>query len=271
MKISDIFVASDLDGTLIPHKADINEQDIEAIKNFKNAGGRVTFCTGRAPAFCESYAKLFGINEPIICCNGGVIYDLEKREVVTAKYLPIGYKEVLKTLSDIAPELGVEAVEADIVTITVDSHYFDRHRKTLGENCKITTFDNLPDRCFKAILVGDAEYINRILEFVKGYDSECTRGLLFVASAPTCFEIIPTGVSKGSALKEYALLYNIEQKNIMAIGDYYNDVEMIEFAHIGATFETSPQDIKEKADYIAPACEEAGFSDFISHIMGLCE
>lgn len=263
MSLNNLFIASDLDGTLIPHKAPINKRDIEAIVRFKEKGGRITFCTGRAPAFCEEYAKIFQIDEPIICCNGGVIYDMSTKEVINPQYLPIIYKQVLKTLSEVSPELGVEAVELDNVIITTDSHYFDRHRQILGENCKVTTFDKLPDKCFKAILVGDAQYVDKVLEFVKDYSVE---GITFVASAPTCFEIIPTGVTKGSTLKEYARIYDIEQEHIMSIGDYYNDVEMIKFASIGATFETSPDDIKEIADYIAPPCEQAGFSSFIEHI-----
>ncbi len=263
MKISDIFVASDLDGTLIPHRADINHEDIEAIDRFKSKGGRVTFCTGRAPAFCEDYARIFHIDEPIICCNGGVIYDMKERKIINPHYLPSSYKQVLKELSNVSPSLGVEAVKEDGVTITVDSPYFDRHKRILGKDCKIGGYDELPDRCFKAILVGDVEDINRVVEFIADYKVE---GITFILSAPTCFEIIPTNVSKGNTLKEYARIFNINPERIMAIGDYYNDVEMIKFAKIGATFETSPEDIKEIADFVTIPCEQSGFSKFIEHI-----
>ena len=46
----------------------------------------------------------------------------------------------------------------------------------------------------------------------------------------TILDILPPGVSKGVALRSYAAAHSIQPAEIMAIGDNYNDLEMLEFA-----------------------------------------
>ena len=65
-------------------------------------------------------------------------------------------------------------------------------------------------------------------------------------------------------------MLDIPHSNFCAIGNYYNDLEMIEAAGIGAVVNDSPADLKAKADYItAKDCADGALSEFIDYIINL--
>ncbi|NLA86727.1 MAG: HAD hydrolase family protein, partial [Clostridiales bacterium] len=53
---------------------------------------------------------------------------------------------------------------------------------------------------------------------------------------------------------------------IMAIGDYYNDLELIETAAVGAVPAGAPDDLKQCADLVVCSCENGAVADFIEYI-----
>ena len=64
------------------------------------------------------------------------------------------------------------------------------------------------------------------------------------------YEQMPKGMSKFTSLKKLCEILGIENGKLFAIGDYYNDLEMIKNADISAATEESPDDIKQYADFI---------------------
>ena len=62
------------------------------------------------------------------------------------------------------------------------------------------------------------------------------------------------------------LTYFIEKGKVFAIGDYYNDVEMLKNADISAATYGAPDDVKAIADYITVPCEEGAVADFINYL-----
>ena len=80
------------------------------------------------------------------------------------------------------------------------------------------------------------------------------------------FEVVPKGISKATAIIKLAEILNAQKGNIFAIGDYYNDLEMLKAADISAVTADSPQDIKEIADYITGPCKDGAVADFIDYL-----
>ncbi len=69
-------------------------------------------------------------------------------------------------------------------------------------------------------------------------------------SKPTYLEIMRKDASKTNALKYLIEKYNIKQEEVIAIGDNYNDKEMIMYAGVGIAMGNAPDPIKAIADYI---------------------
>ena len=58
------------------------------------------------------------------------------------------------------------------------------------------------------------------------------------------------GISKGTSLNQLIQILGIEREEVIAMGDSYNDLEMIEFAGLGVAMGNANDDIKAAADYV---------------------
>ena len=80
-------------------------------------------------------------------------------------------------------------------------------------------------------------------------------------------EIVAKEVDKGKATHRLAEILNIDQENIGAIGDYYNDVEMLREVDIPAVTAGAPDDLKQMAKYITCPCRDGAVADFIDYLI----
>ena len=80
-------------------------------------------------------------------------------------------------------------------------------------------------------------------------------------------EVLASGINKGTALKWLCDKKGIDRENVIAFGDNYNDIEMIEFAGIGVAMENAEDILKQSADYIALTNEDDGVGKFLKEII----
>jgi hydroxymethylpyrimidine pyrophosphatase-like HAD family hydrolase len=71
-------------------------------------------------------------------------------------------------------------------------------------------------------------------------------------------EITPSGINKGSALREISKVTGIPLQNIMAIGDSPNDLSMFRVAGLPVAVENAQPEVKQAAAIIAPSNDEGG-------------
>ena len=72
----------------------------------------------------------------------------------------------------------------------------------------------------------------------------------FIRSEQILYEILPKGISKGAALTRMAELLGVDMVNTVAVGDYHNDISMIQAAGIGYAMANAHPDVKAIADRI---------------------
>ncbi len=82
-------------------------------------------------------------------------------------------------------------------------------------------------------------------------------------------EILRDGINKGSALKWLCDKKGIKRENVIAFGDNYNDIEMIEFAGVGVAMENGEEELKKSADYIALNNNDDGVGKFLKDFLNL--
>ena len=68
-----------------------------------------------------------------------------------------------------------------------------------------------------------------------------------------CIDIMASGVSKGNGMMDLVHLLKLEEENVYAIGDSFNDVSMIEMAAHGCTFAHCPEVLTKRAKHIVPS------------------
>ena len=89
-----------------------------------------------------------------------------------------------------------------------------------------------------------------------------------ISKKPHFLEILDKKVSKGAALEKISKMLNIDRAEIMAFGDGYNDIEMLEFAGVGVVMGNSPEELKLMFENIADSCNNDGVGKFIAEKLG---
>lgn len=267
-RLSDYYVVSDMDGTLLGPDGKIPPRNTEAIKRFIAGGGRFGIATGRSRALMLDLARGLPINAPCVLYNGGALYDFADDKILMQEFLPQQSEGYIRAIMEEYPEIGV-------MVISGDDYYQVNEERKLAEFVETRNQQHF-GRCaletvarpwYKAIFQMPSDQREHYLaEFV----SRKCEGVRFVGAAPTLIEMLPEQSSKGGALEELIKQGYTRRENLVAIGDFYNDVEMIELAGIGVTLETSPEDIKQKADLIVGDCANGAVADLIEYLEDLC-
>lgn len=268
MKLSNTVFVSDLDGTLLTTKKTLNPADREAIVRYTNAGGRFVIATGR-PLHTVTGNDVEKItNSPAILCNGGVIYDLCKGKVLYEIDLPEAAKEILldvrKKFPNISPEIYTFSKRYYFHMNTVEKW----HQGILNiEFHKVSSPDEISEPWNKMLLADEVDVITELMEYVKKFSG---MGVRFVRSFPKFLEILPEGVSKGSALKKLVEIMDWQKYKIAAAGDYDNDIEMLECAYISFCPADSQEAVKKSATCVLKnTCDSGAVAEALNILENL--
>ena len=92
--------------------------------------------------------------------------------------------------------------------------------------------------------------------------------LYLTTSVATFFEAANPSVNKGAALRYLAEdVLGLQPANVMAIGDNFNDLEMISYAGIGVAMGNAPAQVKAAAKWVAPSVEQDGVAAAIEEFV----
>ncbi len=266
-RISDFLVVTDLDETLLNGEKGIPQRNLEAIQRFRKAGGRFTIATGRNIESARRIVDILGIDTPAIVNNGSVVYDYASEKILAVHTLPDSVKPIAYDLLDRFPTVGGEAFSGkhtyilqynDQINMHIEYEKFPFVEALRGTQSSSWT---------KVLFAGEPEIMaemNKYALSLEGVEAE------FVMSAPIYLEVLPKAVNKGTGLLQLADLLGIKRENTAAIGDYYNDAQMIKVAGIGAFVENAPDDLKKTADIVVGHCKNGAVADLIEHIEALC-
>lgn len=267
MKVSDIVLVSDMDGTIIPMTGQVSQKNLDAIARFRDLGGVFTIATGRSPASGQTFIDLFSLDGPMIANNGATIYDPIKNEILWCKYLTPHYKEIVSYVKENFPQVLIELITDD------GKYYIASNQTETNVVVRGTDFSydyieasDYPDNCCKVLFVPTTEFFH---EFVKIMRENNYADIILVESGGNCFEMMAGGITKGYPFEQLVHMYDRNPKNSAAIGDYYNDVEMIEKAGIGAAVANAVPELKKVANVVVKSCDDDGLADFIDYLIDL--
>lgn len=254
-------LVSDVDGTLINSDGVLPERNLKTISRFIELGGRFSIATGRCAESAVRYARMFPSVAPLIVCNGSQIYDPASGKTLWNASIDRKIIDYVAGVHRRFPTSCVEMYCHDGVWCTPVNRLAKWHLDYEHVSYKTASIDELCEMTgFKAIFVDEPENMKKIREFVKadGFD-----GVQFVISGEQYFEVLPKGCTKGSTLKKLAELLSIPDGCTMAIGDYYNDLELLRAADVSGVAAGAPADVMAEAGYVCCDCGEGAVADFI--------
>ena len=265
MDFSKTVFVSDLDGTLLMSDKTLNPVDEAALRRYSDGGGRFVVATGRPLHTVTNFIPTLGKN-PMILCNGGVIYDACKEKILYEVDLPESAKyimtEVRKNFPDISPEVYAFSNRYYFHMNTVEKW----HQHILGDISftKVSDPSEINEPWNKMLFADEVETINELMSFVKRFEG-C--GVRFVRSFPKFLEILPEGVSKGSALKKLVEICGYGGLTVCAAGDYDNDIEMLEAADISFCPADSQECVKEISTVVLKnTCDSGAIAEAVAYL-----
>lgn len=262
-------LASDIDGTLLENGY-INPRNIEKIEYFVREGGKFCLCTGRSIGAISAALEAAKATSYSIVANGCMIYDNTENKVIYQEFLPENDRNIADKIYSAMPNVGIEIHSSGEVFTLRQTAETDAHQQYEALPTVVLDFNKLLEYNWnKALyaLENEGQYDEiRALNF----DNE---GSVFMTTTATIdgkkrnyFEQLPQGISKFVTLKRLCEIVGVKKGGLFAIGDYYNDLEMIKNSDIGAATADAPDEIKQYADFVAGSCEGGAVADFIDYL-----
>lgn len=258
-----------MDGTLLSADKTLSRRNMDAINALRQAGGKFIVATGRVIQATRHYFEPIGLDCPVILCNGGMIYDCAENRVKWSKYLPEEEaREMVSALLGEFPEVCAEiCTPYGIFDVNVND-YERRHWKIGGFNAEIMpSLDAVPSGEWCKILFAMPE------ELIKPFAQKCgeihfSETVEFVTSSTIFHEMLPKNCSKGKAMSRLIQIYGFKDCVTVAMGDYDNDLEMLQNADFAACPSNAADNIKAICDMVCSCdCTEGAVAETIDYIL----
>lgn len=256
-------LCSDLDGTLLATKSDVSDFAICEIARIRDTI-KVILVSARMPQSITYLQRRLGIeNQPIICYNGALVLDGTKELFSTVMDME-SIREVYQMAEEHATKLGlyhnrewyVEEVSERVEKETKYTQTTPILRKTSD------TLSDWKERnigAHKIMLMGTKDTSDILFPKLQ---KKLGEHLHLYRSNDTLIEVSPKSVSKLTAIK---LLLKDKQslEHIIAFGDNYNDMEMLQYVGCGVAVANARMEVRAIADYITLKNTEDGVAHFI--------
>ncbi len=266
MKISDIYLFSDVDGTLYSAATDVLPANKEAVKRFISKGGNFALATGRSVSKAQEIAHSLNVNIPCILNNGASIYDFSQEKYIHTAFLPEAATQYCEHILAKFPEITPTAICDDkAYRLSLDE---DGRLISISDDAQTPFNRNREKNIFRFIFLVDPDICATINEYIMS----CNFENVDFCSSDRCFiDIVPQNVSKGAALKVFCEKYGVDLNNTASIGDYYNDLQMLKTSTYSACVSTAPDDLKAVCKISDTSFNDGAVAKFIEYIESICE
>jgi Cof subfamily protein (haloacid dehalogenase superfamily) len=257
------FLALDLDGTLLDSRGHISERNRLAIDNAREHGVRVALVTGRRFRDSRPVALELGLDIPLISHNGALTKHAATLQTVSILPLPLdAAREALRVgreagadalLSDDHEGLGVLVYDHLRGENTAAHKYVSWARRIHGEEGAnaVQQVDSLEDYLdhepIHLAFSGTCNEMDQLEEILKTELGSTVKilGTKYLEQDFTLLDILNPAASKGAGVAAAAAELGVAREEIMAIGDNYNDLEMLLFAGTGVVMANAPLTLRE--------------------------
>ena len=269
-------VAIDMDGTLLPTFAQaLTVRTARALKSAQEAGITVAIATGRRAAYTTPLLTGHGLraDTPLITSNGAVMRTLGGENLSRCSMesrVARGLCGLLRPFGAVVftfdrpgrGELVLEDLEQahGRIALWVEAN---RNAIEVVKPLEDALMDG--DDPIQGMSAGSLSRMRAAEQAVRASDwagdCACVR-TEYPARDLSILDLLPRGVSKGAALKKLAAHLGVERNEVMAIGDNWNDVEMLEWAGQGVLMGNAAAELRAMAKArgwkLAPPNDEDG-------------
>ena len=266
--LSNWLIASDIDGTINNKARRLVKRNYDAIHRYiDECGGNFTLASGRSPDSMRKHFKRLDIADgKAIVINGAGIYDFAKEEMIWSDPLNEHCIDMVRKSIEKFPFLAFQVISDKVVYLFRPTP----SARILAENAQYPikyfyNFDKIPkENWYKVIYTGLPPEMKMVAKFIEGL-SNTTENLMF--SSAWSYEMVNENTNKGVAVLKLAEILGVDKENTAAIGDYFNDYEMLKKVGLPACCGQAPKGMKEIAKLVTCHCNNGAVADLIEYII----
>lgn len=267
-KLSNWLIASDIDGTINDKGRRLVKRNYDAIHRFIDEyNGNFTLASGRSPDSMRKHYKRLDIADgKAIVINGAGIYDFAKEEMVWSDPLNEHCIDIVRKTVKKFPFLAFQVISDKVVYLFRPTP----SARILAINAQYPikyfyNFDKIPkENWYKVIFTGLPPETKMVSRFVESL-SNTTENLMF--SSDWSYEMVNEDTNKGKAVLKLAEMLGVDKEHTAAIGDYYNDYEMLKQVGLPACCGQAPKGMKKIAKLVTCHCNHGAVADLIEYII----
>ena len=247
-------IALDLDGTILYDFDSLSESLSDFMKEVQNQGHKIVIATGRPYRSSKFVYDRFDLDTPIINYNGGLITHPRNPDFKRINYTVD--KDVIIDIFD----KNIEHIRNAFCEVR-DAIYLHKDEKTIEPLLHVKGSTKLSVGPFKetldddpngAIIIGKQGRGKIIKEYIDTTYSGNILSRIWDLSGEydSIIEVFTPQSNKGEALKYVADYLGFDRKQVIAIGDGHNDIEMLEYANLGVAVRNAHPDLIKVADIV---------------------
>jgi len=256
-------VVLDLDGTLLTSDSRLHPATVRTLQQVQSAGIQLALASGRTYNATRMIAEQMGLNLPLVAYNGALVAWPGKAEPLQKKPLPL--PEARQFLRE-AESLGC------YIKVYVDDHlcvqaateetirFAAVHRVAFSET-GVGKLADITAAPLKIVLID--ERIDQLCEQLRNWQSAFT----FIRDAADELEIVGKGVNKKAGVAELCRVMGIGWRQVMAIGNEANDLELVQAAGVGVAMGNASERLKQAADLVTRTNDEQGVAHVLRQVL----
>lgn len=270
-------LASDLDGTIIDNNNQVTKDDLNVIEKLNNTTVNFAICTGKTYSMtkdiCDKLNPTYGIFG-----NGTQIVNLKTGEEIKRNVISNEKAiECLKIVSNSDLHIHIYT-ENKIIAQQQLKYMAYRNYMLYKDQVQFEVVESLENyikekkpNILKLVISGEKDLKKLKEKIEKEEDLTAIQIRKYneykdkiINQEYEYLDIVPRHVTKYDALKQLSQYLNIQNDEVMAVGDNVNDIEMIKYAGVGVAIGGSYEEVKGVASYVTQnTVRNGGFAEAV--------
>lgn len=264
-------IALDLDGTLTNDEKIITPHTMHSLMQAQRHGVRLCLASGRPPYGMRPLAEQLQLSEYggfLICYNGAHVEECATGRVLVEQQLDATFLQELREWQQKTGLTLMTYHDSHIYTEQPENSYV--HISCRNNKMEVVKVDNFatdaPRPINKCLMVGSPETVR---QWETALQQAFEGRLNILHSTPYFIECLPPRIDKGLALEALLPLIGVRREELMACGDSFNDIGMLQYAGIGVAMQNAEEEVKAFADHITSSNNDDGIAAALNHFANL--
>lgn len=267
-------ILTDLDGTLFNSQGLVSKEDRAAIAGYIRRGGLFGVATGREPGNARVHLPELPMNAPSIVLNGAAVYDFERKRYLN--YVLMDQEaalQVIRHCKRLALPLDIQVYTTEGIFYATPLETADPGFLRIHQPTSYLELEKLREKDWMKVVLLEREKdaLQSMVSFLEE-SGLCQRislveGTTDVVKIGKYQELLPAGINKGSGVELVRSLPDYAGRTIFAVGDYWNDMELLQAADVACAPSNAIDEVKAISNFVLPSHNDSAIAWLIRKVI----